>query len=128
MENEIVDKSIGERINNFRTWRGITQQGLADYLCKSKSVISNWEHGTTSPDVDSCVGICRLLNVTPNELLGWEKNKDYEKFIRDQKEYEKEIESLKHRALLLQKQIKDLEQKKDDKIPRPEIDDDLPFN
>lgn len=134
-ENKVV--SVGDNIKNFRTWRGITQQGLADQLQKSKSVISNWEHGTNSPDVESCKGICKLLGVTPNQLLGWEENEDYKKFIEDQKEYEEELENLRSQAAALHEQIKNLEQKKEDKVPRPSkdiwalfgnTDDDIPFH
>lgn len=134
MNDESNVVNVGENIKNFRSWRGVTQQALADYLDRSKSVISNWEHGTNSPDVESCKGICKLLNITPNELLGWEKNKEYEKFINDQKRYQEEIESLRNEAAKLQEQIKELEQKKEDKVPRYDIfdffgnGDDLPFN
>lgn len=136
MNDEILNTSVGENIKNFRNWRGITQQELADYLDRSKSVISNWEHGTNSPDVESCRKMCKLLNVTPNELLGWEMSLEYAKFIEDQQAYQDELETLRNRAAELNAQIKDLEDKKDKKIPRPakapwilkHDNDDLPFN
>lgn len=136
VNNEEQVTTVGENIKNFRTWRGVTQQDLADRLEKSKSVISNWEHGTNSPDVESCKKICQLLEVTPNELLGWEENKEYIKYINDQKEYDEELDALHKEAAKIFEQIKDLEQKKGDKIPRPQRNildlfksgDDLPFN
>ena len=133
-----VDKTppIGEIIKNFRTWRGITQQEMADYLKKSKSVISNWEHGSNTPDVESCMKMCELLNVTLNELVGWDKNRDYEKFIKDQKEYDEDLASLRKKLAEIDEQIKDIETKKEKKVPRPEdpfgdwnvFNDEIPFN
>lgn len=138
MANEENKASIGEIIKNFRTWRGITQQEMADYLNKSKSVISNWERGTNSPDVESCMGICTLLNISLNELVGWEKNRDYEKYLEDQKAYEEELKNLREQIEEFNERYKDIEKKKEDKVPRPSsrytmlkhIDDDdyFPFN
>ncbi len=86
--------NINENIKNFRTFRGIKQQDLADMLGKSKSVISNWERGENSPDVESCEKMCKILQVTPNELFGWEKNPEYEKAAQRILEYQKRIEEL----------------------------------
>ena len=58
--------TIGENIKNFRTFRGIKQQDLADMLGRTKSVISNWERGANSPDVEICEKLCKILRVTPN--------------------------------------------------------------
>lgn len=70
--------SINENIKNFRTFRDISQQQLADYLGVSKASVSNWERAASIPDADSCGKICKMLKVTPNELFGWEKCKEYE--------------------------------------------------
>ena len=78
--------TISENIKNFRTFRGIKQQELADRLGKSKSVISNWERGENSPDVESCAQLCKILDVTPNELFGWEMNLEYDRWLEDQAE------------------------------------------
>lgn len=137
MRNEKETPSVGEIIKNFRTWRGYTQQELADYLNKSKSVISNWEHGTNSPDVDSCMKMCTFLNVSLNQLVGWEDNEEYEKFLQDQEEYAKEIDELRTQQSEIEERLKDLEKKKEEKVPRPSKnwfdiwnndDNELPFN
>ena len=137
MANDENKSPIGENIKNFRIWRGVTQQELADYLNKSKSVISNWERGTNSPDVESCMSICTLLKITLNELVGWEVNRDYEKFLEDQKAYDEELENLRSQIEEFNERLKDIEQKKENKVPRPpkhsvfdlwNSSDDLPFN
>lgn len=86
---------LNENIKNFRTFRGIKQQQLADALGKSKSVISNWERGENSPDVESCEKICRILKVTPNELFGWEENKEYAEHLKIIQAYYDRIHDLK---------------------------------
>lgn len=72
--------NIGSNIKNFRIFRGLKQQDIAEALGRTKSVISNWERGENSPDVESCEKLCKLLKVTPNELFGWEENREYIKY------------------------------------------------
>lgn len=52
---------ISDNIKNFRIFRNIKQQELADALGKSKSVISNWERGENAPDVESCQKLCQKI-------------------------------------------------------------------
>lgn len=103
---------INENIKNFRTFRGIKQQDLADMLGKSKSVISNWERGENSPDVDSCEKMCKILRVTPNELFGWEKNQEYEKAAQRIQEYQKRIYELMEKKREIDLEIEELEASK----------------
>lgn len=109
--------TIGENIKNYRTFRGIKQQELADALGKSKSVISNWERGENSPDVEICVELCKTLKVTPNQLFGWEVNPDYEAFLKRMKEYTFRIQKLQAEKEKIEKQIEDLELQKFKEIP-----------
>lgn len=108
---------LNENIKNFRTFRRITQQELADMLGKSKSVISNWERGENSPDLEICERLCRIFNVTPNELFGWEDNKEYLDYIKRCKEYQQEIDELISQKGIIEKKIHDLEVKKFKEAP-----------
>ena len=36
----------------------------------SNSRVSNWEQGRNGPDADIIADICRVLKITPSELLG----------------------------------------------------------
>ena len=101
--------NIGENIKNFRIFRGIKQQELADQLSKSKSVISNWERGENSPDVDSCETLCKIFKVTPNQLFGWEENQEYESWKKKVAENSKRIDSLKAKIESMNKEIQELE-------------------
>ena len=60
-----MSTAVNTNIKNFRTFKGITQDDLAKRIGKSKNVISNWERGDNSPDLDSVAKICVELDVTP---------------------------------------------------------------
>lgn len=66
--------SIGERLRNYRTNKQITQEELAR-LCgyKSRSTINKIEQNINEPTVEKLLVICKVLQITPNELLGVEK-------------------------------------------------------
>lgn len=60
---------IGSRIRMYRKERGLTQEQLADKINVTKSRVSNWEQGINRPDADILTDICRVLNVSPSDLL-----------------------------------------------------------
>lgn len=109
--------SIGENIKNFRTFRNIKQQDLANQLGKSKSVISNWERGENSPDVEICAKLCHLLRVTPNQLFGWEPNPEYEKFKSELEKARKELKSLYEKRDQINKEIELARTRFKDELP-----------
>ncbi len=71
---------LNENIKKFRELRRMNQKDLAEQLHKSRAVISNWERGENSPDADTLEQICKVLNVTPNMMFGWEPCPDYERY------------------------------------------------
>lgn len=81
-----------ENLKKYRMFRQITQQQLANILGKSKSVISNWERGENFPNPHECEQICRVLDITPNQLFGWEENKDFKKFMKQMEQIQKMME------------------------------------
>jgi len=96
---------LNENIRNFRKFRGIKQQELADALGRTKSVISNWERGANSPDLESCEKMCRIFNVTPNELFGWEENAEYIKWLENTKQLEVELSHMKKEKEAMERRI-----------------------
>lgn len=60
---------IGKRIREFREDRGMSQKELADKIDVSNSRVSNWEQGINRPDADILADLCRVLKVSPSELL-----------------------------------------------------------
>ena len=60
---------IGKRIRKYREARGISQIQLAEKLGIGNSRVSNWEQGINRPDADILAEMCRVLEVSPSELL-----------------------------------------------------------
>ena len=60
-----------------RTRAGLSQQELADKLGVSRQTINAIEKGDYNPTIKLCIGICRVLGLTLNDLF-WE-NAEQEK-------------------------------------------------
>lgn len=61
-----------------RAQAGLSQQELADILGVSRQTINAIEKGDYNPTIKLCVGICRVLGLTLNDLF-WNEEQD-EKF------------------------------------------------
>lgn len=48
---------------------GLSQKKLADELGISPVRLYNWEHNRHSPSIDRVADICRILEVSPDDLL-----------------------------------------------------------
>lgn len=102
---------LNTNIRDFRTMRRITQKEFAEKLHKSRNVISNWERGENSPDPDTIEQICKILEVTPNMLFGWEKCPDYEKRMEKLKEYAVQVTKLEEERKRINSMLEELHQK-----------------
>jgi putative transcriptional regulator len=61
-----------EAMKQARTEKGLSQQGLADALGVSRQTINAIEKGDYNPTIKLCIGICRVLGLTLNDLF-WEE-------------------------------------------------------
>ena len=68
--------SLGERIQQLRKNRGLSQEQLADSLNVSRQAISKWETDQSSPEIDNILALSRVFSVTTDELLGNNLNND----------------------------------------------------
>lgn len=59
-----------EQLAALRRTKGISQETLAEQLGVSRQAVSKWETGTAKPELDNILALCRILEVSPNELLG----------------------------------------------------------
>ena len=57
-----------------RARAGLSQQELADRLGVSRQTVNAIEKGDYNPTIRLCVGICRVLGLTLNDLF-WEEDK-----------------------------------------------------
>ena len=63
-----------EAMKKARAGKGLSQQGLADALGVSRQTINAIEKGDYNPTIKLCIGICRVLGLTLNDLF-WEEEK-----------------------------------------------------
>lgn len=68
--NEAPLPTICERVRHYRTLRKIEQKELARQLNITPNSVSNWECGRSRPDVSLLPELCRVLEITPFELMG----------------------------------------------------------
>lgn len=61
-----------EAMKKARAEKGLSQQGLADTLGVSRQTINAIEKGDYNPTIKLCIGICRVLGLTLNDLF-WEE-------------------------------------------------------
>ncbi len=69
-------KKIGGFISILRKDKGFTQEELGAYLGVTNKTVSRWETGKYMPDIALIPEVCRLLDVTVNELLYGERMED----------------------------------------------------
>ena len=62
--------TICERVRHYRTLRKMEQKELARRLNITPNSVSNWECGRSRPDVSLLPELCRVLEITPFELMG----------------------------------------------------------
>lgn len=61
---------IGRRISRLRKERDMTQPALADKMGVSFQAVSNWERGSSMPDISKLPELAEILGVSVDELLG----------------------------------------------------------
>lgn len=73
-------KNIGDIISKTRQNKNMTQEEFASRLGVTPQAVSRWERGNGLPDISLIEGICKVLEISANELLGIEaENKITEK-------------------------------------------------
>jgi transcriptional regulator with XRE-family HTH domain len=67
----MFDKNaFGKRVQAARIANGLSQVELAEKLGVTKQTISNIETGYRATSIEMLYDICKLLNVSADELLG----------------------------------------------------------
>lgn len=64
---------FGEKLQELRKNKGLTQEELAEVLYVSRTAVSKWESGRGYPNIDSLKEISRFFSVSIDELLSSEK-------------------------------------------------------
>lgn len=97
--------NVNENIRNFRKFRGLSQKELGQKVNKSTNVVSNWENGLHSPDLDTIQELCKILKVTPNQIFGWEECPEYIAWINEQTKIMVEIDRMNDQKKALEDRI-----------------------
>lgn len=61
---------VAINIKNARTKMNMTQMNLADEMGVSYQAVSNWERGNSMPDISKLPELCKILNISFEELVG----------------------------------------------------------
>ncbi|MBR3017867.1 MAG: response regulator [Clostridia bacterium] len=61
--------SFADRLRQFRTEKGLSQQQLAVKMMVDRSSIARWENGTRSPDITLMPRLAECLSVDVSDLL-----------------------------------------------------------
>ena len=61
---------LSENIRLLRQQHGLTQEKLANLLNGKKSLVSNYENGYSTPDIETLIKLADIFNVSLDELIG----------------------------------------------------------
>lgn len=61
---------VASNIKEARTRMNMTQMNLADEMGVSYQAVSNWERGNSMPDISKLPELCKILNISFEELVG----------------------------------------------------------
>ena len=60
---------VGSKIIKYRKEQNLTQDDIAEKLFVSRQLVSKWENGTGVPSIDVLLELCKLFEITFEELL-----------------------------------------------------------
>lgn len=110
MDNNIDQREIRRLlayyIHTLRLMRGFTQQDVSNRVGKSVNAVSSWELGNTSPPVSDIIELCKMFDVTPNQIFGWDHCPELDEYIRKSEDAAQRIEELKKQKQELDAQIR----------------------
>lgn len=75
-EKRLRNQAFGKRLKVLRQASGLTQDQLAEQVCKSSETISKLERGLIYPGVDMLILLAKTLNSSLDELVGTPQSKD----------------------------------------------------
>ena len=68
--------TTGEKIQYYRKKLGLSQEDLGQKLLVSRQTVSLWENGQTAPTIDNLIRLKEIFDVSVDELLGCEIEKE----------------------------------------------------
>ena len=68
-----IAEIVGKNLRYARKASGLTQKQLADEMNKYQSDYSEYERGKVQLDYEKIVFLCDRLDITPNDLFGYDE-------------------------------------------------------
>jgi transcriptional regulator with XRE-family HTH domain len=65
---------VGNKIAQQRKAHKLSQEELADQLYITRQALSKWENGTSIPSIDSLLELCKIFEISFEEMLCLEKD------------------------------------------------------
>lgn len=66
-----MSESFPERLKQLRLEKGLTQEKIAEELNVKRSTYGEYERGKISPPIEKIEAVAKILETTPQYLLGW---------------------------------------------------------
>lgn len=70
---------VGNKITEYRKSANMTQDELADLLFVTRQALSKWENGKGVPSADTLLALCKIFNVSFEEILCLDEKIDVDK-------------------------------------------------
>lgn len=68
--DDSIKKNISKNIVKYRELANLSQKELASKLGVTPSRVSNWEQGANCPTIDILFEVCKILNISINDIYG----------------------------------------------------------
>ena len=62
---------ISKNLKNLRKIHKFTQEEVAEKINVSRQAIAKWENGDSTPDINSCIELAKLYDVTIDDLVNY---------------------------------------------------------
>lgn len=64
-----ISKQIGTNLKDARKAKGMTQQQVSNYMLMTQQQYSRFETGVFELNYEQILKLCKLFDITPNELF-----------------------------------------------------------
>ena len=68
-EKNIIKKSLGDTIKDYRVTNKMTQEFVAERIGVSRQAVSKWEMGISDPSTSNLFALADLFGISAEELL-----------------------------------------------------------
>lgn len=66
-----MSNMISSNLKRLRKYHQYTQEEVAERINVSRQAIAKWENGESNPDINSCIALSKLYDVTIDDLINY---------------------------------------------------------